>query len=73
MPGDNAWSESFFANLKKEAVHWTHFVTREEAREAMFEHIEGFYNTHRVRKSVDFPSPYTRKYGMITKLQPLKR
>ena len=23
-PGDNAWSESFFANLKKEAVHWVH-------------------------------------------------
>ena len=26
-PGDNAWSESFFANLKKEAVHWRHFKT----------------------------------------------
>ncbi|MDR1471432.1 MAG: IS3 family transposase, partial [Synergistaceae bacterium] len=30
-PGDNAWSESFFANLKKEAVHWAHFKTREQA------------------------------------------
>jgi transposase InsO family protein len=24
-PGDNPWSESFFANLKKEAVHWRPF------------------------------------------------
>lgn len=23
QPGDNIWSESFFANLKKEAVHWS--------------------------------------------------
>ena len=41
-PGDNSWSESFFANLKKEAVHWIHFATREEARDAMFAYIEGF-------------------------------
>jgi len=34
--GDNAWSDSFFANLKKEAVHWRHFKTREEAQQAIF-------------------------------------
>jgi transposase InsO family protein len=33
MPGDNSWSESFFANLKKGTVHWDHFRTREEARQ----------------------------------------
>ena len=49
-PGDNPWSESFFANLKKEAVHWRHFQTRVEARQAMFAYIETFYNTRRVQK-----------------------
>lgn len=56
-PGDNAWSESFFSILKKEAVHWRHFQTREEARQAIFEYIECFYNTHRIQKRLDYLSP----------------
>ncbi|MDR1727777.1 MAG: IS3 family transposase, partial [Acidobacteriota bacterium] len=32
MPGDNAWSESFFATLKKELTHWRHYETRESVR-----------------------------------------
>jgi putative transposase len=53
-PGDNAWSESFFANLKKEAAHWMHFATRAEARQAMFEYIDGFYNAKRVQKRLGY-------------------
>ena len=56
-PGDNAWSESFFSILKKEAVHWRHFQTREEARQAIFAYIEGFYNTRRVQKRLGYLSP----------------
>jgi len=56
-PGDNSWSESFFANLKKEAVHWAHFVTREEARNTMFAYIEGFYNTKRIQRRLGYLSP----------------
>lgn len=56
-PGDNAWSESFFANLKKESVHWVHFATKEEARQAMFAYIEAFYNTKRVQKRLGYLSP----------------
>jgi len=56
-PGDNAWSESFFSILKKEAVHWRHFQTREEARQAVFAYIEGFYNTRRVQKRLGYLSP----------------
>ena len=56
-PGDNAWSESFFANLKKEAVHWVHFTTRSEARDAMFAYIEGFYNTKRIQRRLGYLSP----------------
>ena len=57
MPGDNSWSESFFANLKKEAVHWVHFRTRAEARQKLFAYIEGFYNTRRVQKRLGYISP----------------
>lgn len=65
-PGDNAWSESFFANLKKEAVHWVHFKTREEARERIFAHIEGFYNTRRVQRRLGYLSPiqWLRQWNM---------
>lgn len=56
-PGDNAWSESFFSILKKEAVHWRHFQTREEAHREIFAYIEGFYNTRRVQKRLDYLSP----------------
>ena len=56
-PGDNSWSESFFANLKKETVHWTHFPTRAEARQKIFAYIEGFYNTRRIQKRLDYLSP----------------
>ena len=56
-PGDNAWSESFFANLKKESVHWVQFKTREEARQGMFAYIEGFYNTRRAQKRLGYLSP----------------
>jgi len=56
-PGDNAWSESFFANLKKEAVHWRTFSTRLEARDAIFAYIEGFYNSRRIQKRLGYMSP----------------
>ncbi len=56
-PGDNSWSESFFSNLKKETVHWTHFQTRDEARQKIFAYIEGFYNTRRVQKRLGYLSP----------------
>jgi putative transposase len=57
MPGDNAWSESFFANLKKEQVHWWHFNTIGEARQVLFEYIEVFYNRQRVQKRLGYLSP----------------
>ena len=56
-PGDNAWSESFFANLKKEIVHWNHFPTREAARQKMFSYIEAYYNRQRVQKRFGYLSP----------------
>lgn len=56
-PGDNAWRESFFSILKKEAVHWRNFQTRAEAKQEIFAYIEGFYNTRRVQKRLGYLSP----------------
>jgi transposase InsO family protein len=44
---DNAVAESFFATLKTELVYRRRFATRAEAREAIFDFIEIFYNSHR--------------------------
>ena len=57
MPGANAWSESFFAHLKKKPAHWTHLRTRDEARQKNFANVEGFYNTSRVQKRLDYLNP----------------
>jgi len=61
MPGDNAWAESFFATLKKECIHFRHFRTREELREAVFAWLEGFYNSRRVQAKLGYLSP--REYA----------
>ncbi len=54
---DNAYIESFFATLKKELVYQTTFATREEARLAVFEFIEGYYNRWRLHSSLGYQSP----------------
>jgi putative transposase len=54
---DNAPMESFFASLKKELVHGADFATRAEARAAVVEYIEVFYNTKRRHSSLGYVSP----------------
>jgi transposase InsO family protein len=54
---DNAPMESFFASLKKELVHGADFATRAEARAAIVEYIEAFYNTERRHSSLGYVSP----------------
>jgi putative transposase len=63
MPGDNAWAESFFATLKKECVHFRHFASRDELRDAVFAWIEGFYNPRRVQARLGYLSP--RDYAAL--------
>jgi putative transposase len=48
---DNAPMESFFASLKTEHVHQAHFRTREQARAAVFDNIQIFYNCSSQRTS----------------------
>jgi transposase InsO family protein len=54
---DNAPMESFFASLKKELVHDADFATRAEARAALFEYIEVFYNRVRRHSALGYLSP----------------
>lgn len=54
---DNAYIESFFATLKKELVYQSTFATREEARLAIFEFIEGYYNRRGLHSSLGYQSP----------------
>jgi transposase InsO family protein len=54
---DNAPMESFFASLKKELVHDAEFATRAEARAALFEYIEVFYNRVRRHSALGYLSP----------------
>jgi transposase InsO family protein len=56
---DNAVAESFFATLKTELVYTRRFATRAEAREAIFDFIEVFYNRTRLHSSLGYKSPIT--------------
>jgi putative transposase len=55
---DNAIIESFWATLKKELIYQTHVKTRDEARLAIFEYIEVFYNRERLHSSLLYQSPH---------------
>jgi len=54
---DNAVAESFFSNLKNEWVHHHDFRTREEAKLAIFDYIECFYNRNRIHQSLGYHTP----------------
>ena len=54
---DNALCESFFATLECELLDRRVFHTRDEARRAVFEFIEGWYNPHRRHSALDYASP----------------
>ena len=56
---DNAMAESFFATLKLEAIHGQVFATRSEARMAIFDYIEVFYNRQRLHSGIAYAAPVT--------------
>ena len=56
-PHDNAMAESFVATLKTELLDRRPWPTRETARSAIFEYIEGFYNPRRRHSSLGYLSP----------------
>jgi len=54
---DNAPKESFWGKLKTELVHHERFATREQARLAVFDYIEVFYNRQRLHSALGYVSP----------------
>ncbi len=62
---DNAMCESFFATLECELLDRQRFATQAEARIAIFDFIEGWYNTHRRHSALDYKSPidYERRHA----------
>jgi putative transposase len=62
---DNAPVESFFGSLKREIEPGEVFATRDQARVAIFEYVEVFYNRVRLHSSLGFVSPaeFERAYN----------
>jgi putative transposase len=54
---DNATMESFWSTLKTEWLHQQHFQTHREARLAIFDYIETFYNPKRLHSALGYLSP----------------
>jgi putative transposase len=62
---DNALCESFFATLECELLDRNELPTRADARQAVFDFIEGWYNLHRLHSSLDYDTPtrYEKRYA----------
>jgi putative transposase len=54
---DNAMAESFFASLERELLNRRRFKSEAEARMAVFEWIESWYNLHRRHSALGYRSP----------------
>lgn len=54
---DNAVAESFFHTIKTELIHTKIFKTKQEAKHAIFEYIEVFYNRIRIHSANQYLSP----------------
>lgn len=63
---DNAVVESFFATLKRELVDDADWATRDDARTAVFEFIEVWYNRERRHSSLGYLSPVAYERQLAT-------
>jgi transposase InsO family protein len=54
---DNAVAESFFATLEVELIDGADWPTLRDARRAIFQFIEGWYNSHRLHSTLGYLSP----------------
>ncbi len=62
---DNALAESFFATLQCELLDRCRFRNHAEARMAIFDFIEAWYNPHRRHSGIEYDSPvnYEKRLG----------
>jgi len=63
---DNAMCESFFGTLECELLDRRRFRSQAEARMAVFDYLEGFYNPRRRHSALDYKSPieYERHHAL---------
>jgi transposase InsO family protein len=54
---DNAVAESFFSHLKNEVLHHEIYDDRAQARSAIFDYMEVFYNRQRLHQTLGYISP----------------
>ncbi len=54
---DNAVAESFFSNLKNEITHHVIYETRQDAKDAITDYIEVYYNRQRLHQTLGYCSP----------------
>lgn len=67
---DNAMAESFFATLECELLDRRCFHTQSQAKLAIFEWLEGWYNPHRRHSSIGYRSPVTFELTLMGKRTP---
>jgi putative transposase len=62
---DNATMEAFWSPLKGELVHGADFSSRQQARAALFEYLEIYYNRKRLHSALQYQSPETFERGAV--------
>jgi transposase InsO family protein len=63
---DNAVAESFFSTLKTELIHRRPWPTHKATASAIFDYIEGWYNTRRRHSTLGYLSPTTYENTLTT-------
>ena len=61
---NNAVAESFFSHLKNEVIYHEDFTDRGQARSAIFDYIEVFYNQQRHHQTLGYKTP--NEYEMMS-------
>jgi transposase InsO family protein len=69
---DNAVAESFFSFLKNEMFHTREFATRAEARAAVMEYIEVYYNRQRRHSSTGYQIPAEKMDAFFGRMERLE-
>ena len=67
-PYDNSCIESFHSVLKKEEIYLHTYQNSREARRAIFEYIESWYNRKRIHSAIDYMTPQQKEDLEITKV-----
>ena len=64
---DNAVAESFFATIKGEMADHEDFQTIAQAKAAIADYVDGFYNLQRMHSSIGYQSPIEFELKLMSK------